>query len=165
MFLWWSPALSYLKLYKIGTRNSVSCHLALGRRARNGHTGVSIMQQVVVSCHNVWDMIPQWGDTQKNGIISHHCIQTSWHNEWFLMVALNLSSNKESEYPDHVGLQNPWIMYNVSIYMYSCYLKVKGTLWNTLRLPYHKIADLQNWGKISRTFSSFHNILLPVVRF
>ena len=72
-----SPAGSYLKLYKIGTSNYVPWRSALGRRARAGHTGVSIMQMVVACCHNVWDMILQGGGGHKeNGIISHYHIQT-----------------------------------------------------------------------------------------
>ena len=55
-----------LKFHTTGTSNSVSWRSALCRRSRNCHTGVSNMQQVVVSCHNVvWDMIMQCGDTQK----------------------------------------------------------------------------------------------------
>ena len=42
------------KVYKTGTSNSVSWASALGSRARNGNTSVSIMLQVVVTCYNAW---------------------------------------------------------------------------------------------------------------
>ena len=45
--------------YKINTSYSVPWRAALCRRARNGHTDVSIMQQMVVACHIVCGMIMQ----------------------------------------------------------------------------------------------------------
>ena len=43
-------------LYTRCTRNPFSWRSSLRKRDRTGHTGASIMQLVVVSRHNVWDM-------------------------------------------------------------------------------------------------------------
>ena len=45
------------KLYKIGTCTYFFRGSALRSRVRTGHTGVSVIQLVVVSCHNVWVMM------------------------------------------------------------------------------------------------------------
>ena len=65
-----------INLYKLGTSNSVSWSSELVRRARNGHIDVSIIQQVLVSRHNVLGHdTAVW--RQKNGTIFHHPIQKS----------------------------------------------------------------------------------------
>ena len=72
--------------------------------------------------------------------------------ERLLKVALNLSSNKQSDCPDQyaqphslirdfaVRLQNPWIMLNVSIYMYiskslSIYMYIPKSLSIYMYIP------------------------------